>query len=344
MATGIDYNDERFAEVEADKKQALAENEKVYSGMIEQSGQFFQAQVDATKQWEQTQKQLQQEQTDFALEQIEQQKEQAQKDYTKEQKGAYADWQKQSNQYGAEAEQMAANGLTNTGFSESSKVSMYNMYQNRTVAAREGFNQIMLNYDNAMKEAILQNNSALAEIALTSLQQQLQYLLDGFQYENTLLLEQANKKLEIDNMYYGRYQDVVNQINEENALAESKRQFDLANNTASITDTVSGSDVNSNQTAITKNGYTEHGNSYETSLKSDYYFKGTKQPRYINNQKAFETPKKLQEVFGKNYSNVLGSGFKATQKIWFVGGSFYIWHSASKQYVDITDEYMKALK
>ena len=227
MATNYDinYNDERFTEVEADKKAALNEVDKTYGEMIGQSDKFYQAQIDASKQWADKQTQLQQEKTDFAIEQIEQQKGQAKKDYTKEQSGAYVDWQKQSNQYGANAEAMAAQGMQNTGFSESSQVSMYNTYQNRVAAARESYNQAVLNYNNAIKDARLQNNSILAEIAANALQQQLELSLQGFQYKNTLILEQANKKLEVDNTYYQRYQDVLNQINTENALAEEVRQY-----------------------------------------------------------------------------------------------------------------------
>jgi hypothetical protein len=221
----INYDDQRFKEVESDKKAALSENEKLYSGMINESDKYYQAQIDASKQWADKQTQLQQEQTDFAINKIEQQKDQAKKDYTKEQSGAYVDWQKQSNQYGANAEQQAAAGLTNTGFSESSQVSMYNTYQNRVATARESFNNAILNYNNAIKDAQLQNNSVLAEIAFKALQQQLELSLQGFQYKNNLLLEQANKKLEIENQYHGRWQDVLSQINTENALAEQIRQY-----------------------------------------------------------------------------------------------------------------------
>jgi hypothetical protein len=71
----------------------------------------------------------------------------------------------------------------------------------------------------------LQNNSALAEIAYKALQQQLELSLQGFQNKNQLLLEQASKKQELENTYYGRYQDVLAQMNTENALAEQIRQF-----------------------------------------------------------------------------------------------------------------------
>jgi hypothetical protein len=49
--------------------------------------------------------------------------------------------------------------------------------------------------------------------------------LQGFQYKNQLLIEKANKKTEVENNYYNRYQDVLAQINQENALAEQIRQY-----------------------------------------------------------------------------------------------------------------------
>jgi hypothetical protein len=222
----INYNDERFTQVESDKQQALTEVEKTYGSMIDQTDSYYQAQIDASKQWADKQSQLQQENTDFAIEKIEQQKQQAQKDYTKEQSGAYVDWQKQSNQYGANAEQMAMQGMSGTGYSESSQVSMYNTYQNRVASARDSLNKAMLNYDNGIKEAILQNNSALAEISFQALQQQLELSLQGFQYKNNLLTELLAQKQQTEDRYYNRYQDVLTQMNRENELAEQIRQYE----------------------------------------------------------------------------------------------------------------------
>lgn len=221
----IDYNDPRFGKVESDKSQALTDLEQTYGGMIGQSDQYYNAQIQATQDWGAKQQQIQNEQTDFAIEQINQQKDQAHKDYLKEQSASYVDWQKQSNQYGANAEKMASAGLTDTGFAESSQVSMYNTYQNRVAVARESLSRAMLNYDNQITEARLQNNAALAEIAYQTLQQSLELSLAGFQYKNQLILEQANKKVELENMYYNRYQDVLEQINHENAVKEDIRQY-----------------------------------------------------------------------------------------------------------------------
>ena len=221
----VNYEDERFDKVEDDKQAELDEWNQTYSGIIDQSDKYFQDQITAVEDSAAKQTQLQNEQTDFTIKQIEQQKEQAQKDYTKEQSGAYADWQKQSNQYGVEAEKMASAGLAGTGFSESSQVSMYNTYQNRVATARESYNKAVQNYDNAIKDAQLQNSVALAEIASQSLQQQLELSLQGFQYKNQLILDQADRKAQINDRYYNRYLDTLNQINTENTLAEQQRQF-----------------------------------------------------------------------------------------------------------------------
>ena len=224
----VNYNDERFTQVAADKNVALSDLEQTYAGMINSADSYYNSQIEASKQWADKQSELQQEQTDFAIEQIEQQKAQSQKDYIKEQSGAYVDWQKQSNKYGVNAEQKATAGLSGTGYSESSQVSMYNTYQNRVATARESYNQAVLGYNNAITEARLQNNAALAEIAYNALQQQLELSLQGFQYKNQLILDKANRKTEIENTYYNRYLDVLSQINQENALAEEIRQFNAS--------------------------------------------------------------------------------------------------------------------
>lgn len=222
----INYDDEQFKQVETEKETALNDINSKYNNMINQSDQFYQDQMNAVDDYTKTQQEIQQQQTDFAIEQVNQQKAQAEKDYTKEQKASYVDWQKQSNQYGANAEQMAANGLTNTGYSESSQVSMYNQYQGRVATARESFNRANLEFENAKKEYTLANNSKLAEIAQNALMKKLELSLQGFQYKNSLISEQIQQQQATEDRYYARWQDVLNQMNQENQFAESIRQYE----------------------------------------------------------------------------------------------------------------------
>ena len=284
----IDYNDQRFTQVESDKNVALNDLEKTYAGMIDKSDSYYQAQIDASQKWADRQAQLQQEKTDFAIEKIEQQKAQAQKDYTKEQSGAYVDWQKQSNQYGANAEQMAAQGLAGSGYSESSQVSMYNTYQNRVATAREVYSQAVLNYNNSITEARLQNNSLLAEIAYNALQQQLELSLQGFQYKNQLILDKTKQKIEVENIYYNRYQDVLDQINHENALAEQVRQYNESK-------------------ALEREKLAEQQRQYNETLALQKAQLAEEQRQY-NESLAFQKSQAAAKSSGSNSGNGKGSG------------------------------------
>ena len=221
----VNYNDKRFAQVEADKQTAINNANKTYDNMVNQTDAKYNELINATKDYATTQQQIQQDNTNFAIEKIEQQKDKTTQDYTKEQTGAYVDYQKATDQYGVNAEQLAQNGMSNTGYAETSKINAFTTYQNRYATARKSYNDAVLNYDNAIKEAQLANNAQLAEIAFKALQTQLEYSLQGFQDKNELLQTKLNTQIQLDSEYNNRYQQVLSQINTENALAEQIRHY-----------------------------------------------------------------------------------------------------------------------
>ena len=253
----VNYEEE-IKTVKSEEEAALNDLENTYGGMIDKSDSYFQSQIDAVNDYKETQTKNQQAQTDFAIKQIHQNKNNAQQDYLKEQSSAYTDWQKQSNPYGANAEQMAENGMQNSGYSESSLVSMYNAYQNRVATARESYNRAVQNYDNAISEARLQNNSILAEIAYNALQQQLQLSLQGFQYKNTLVLDKAKTKLQIDSEYYQRWLDLVgkqqqqSQFDASMALDREKFEWQKAQATKSSSGSSGGYDIKKTSSGSSK--------------------------------------------------------------------------------------------
>ncbi len=170
------------------------------------------------------------EQTEFAIDEIERQKAQAQKDYTKEQSGAYKDWQTQKDPYGVNAEKMAGAGLDGTGYAESSQVRMYNQYQARVTAARESFQRSMDNFNASITQARLQNNATLAQIAYETLVKQAEYAAT-FAMKNTELLTQlAGQKVAIKQQnqqnYMSVYQQLIQEAQYNASMAENKRQFD----------------------------------------------------------------------------------------------------------------------
>ena len=211
----VNYDDERFEQVENERMQKEADLSETYNNMIDETDKYYNNRIDATKEYAQQQSELQQANTDFAIQQIEQEKEQAQKDYTKEQKGAYTDYMKKTK---SDAQNMANSGLRNTGYSESSEVSIYNTYQNRVATAKDSLNRSLLSFNNSIQQARLANNERLAEIAYNSLQTENQLSQQAFEYKNTLILQRESELERVNELYYQRYQDVIGQINNEIAL------------------------------------------------------------------------------------------------------------------------------
>ena len=350
---GIDINDERLVNI---KNEGIAKEEEIgdtYDDIVSKTDDYYNRIDQSLQDYGETQKQLQEQRTDFTIDTIEQQKAQAEADYLKEQKGAYADWQKESNRYGANAEAMAANGLAASGYSESSQVAMFNAYQNRVATARESYNRAVLNYDNAIKDAQLQGSSALAELAFNTLQTQLQNQLQGFQYKNQLLLEKANQKLAINQTYYNRYIDQVNQINTENALAEQVRQ---ANLDEKYRRDALAEDARQFNAAMAQSASGSYGGSYDLPyvfgqtqnqpITTEYYSgninpdtqygyfeNNPHQPNNINGQPLSKTGKTQVVTSTKLYGPAAGTTGTTKQQIWQTAdGKQWIWDGLANQY------------
>ena len=228
-----DYTDERFGKVDTEYQNDMNELTQDYNDLMGSTDKYYGDIKTELQNQADKQAQIQQEQTDFAIDKIEQQKEQAHKDYLKEQSGAYVDWQKQSNPYGVGAEKMASAGLTGTGYSESSQVSMYNTYQLRVATAKESLDRAKLNYDNNIKEAMLQNNAAIAEIYSNLAVRQAELALEAFQYNNDLMRELIAAKRELKQDKWQKELAIMQQQNTEKAMAwDATKYYDTQKFTA----------------------------------------------------------------------------------------------------------------
>lgn len=239
----MDYNNQ-LTEIEVNRQNDLTQLDQQYQNAINETEQAYNKAADqytidandgrttAVEQLMETQTAL----TEQAVKEIEQQREQSEKDYIKEQAGAYADWQKQSDAYGVNAEKMASNGLTRSGYSESSQVQMYSDYQARVTSARDVFKRAELNFTNAITNARLQNNAALAQIALDAFQRQSEIALAGLTAKNGLLSEWTSQKLAVNTRYDNKYQTILDQIYREEQLRLQRDQMaqDAAQHAASL--------------------------------------------------------------------------------------------------------------
>ncbi len=221
----VNYNDDRFLKVEQEKQNQLNQYNQTYDNLINERNQFTQQQQDYVDNWKNTQTQIANDNLQHQIDLYNQQKDKANQAYQKEAEASYTDYQKEVDKYSVSRENVVANGLSNSGYAESSKVNMYNTYQNRVASARQSLNGATLQFDNAIKEAQLSNNATLAELALEQLKQNLDIALEGFNYKDTQTQNKLNWQNTINNNYYNRYQDVEDQINYENEQAEAIRQY-----------------------------------------------------------------------------------------------------------------------
>jgi len=216
----VDVNNSALTNLVDTKNQLINEAQANYNKASQGATQKYNELIQASKDYGKEQADIQQQQTNQTIAEINQNKDKTQRDYLKEQKGAYVDYANQTSQFGVNAEKMAAQGLLGSGYQESSKVSMYNTYQNRVALARQSFNDAIVQYDNQITKAQIANSAALAEIAYNSLQTQLQLSLEGLQYENELLQQLTSTKLSASTSYDNLWQSMYNTLLDESQFNE----------------------------------------------------------------------------------------------------------------------------
>ena len=319
--------------------------------------------------WAEEQKKQQQAQTDYNIGIINQNKEQAAKDTEAEIKDSYVDYMKQNNAYGGALETLASNGLATQGYAESSKIAMYNTYQNRVGTAKSALMKANTQYDNQIQQALLNNDASLAEIALQQMQESYQLALKGFEYTTNLYNQKVAYEQDINDSYFNRTQTLQSRIDSYNqqlaniteykqtaqtnydkwlkeyeeeqrqfnaSLEEQKRQYNQTYNATYKGITYDGDGeiietpkVEQKETAI-EYASRVFGNNEKTYNKDDYYFEGTNQPRYVDNKKLNKVGIKAKEIFESSRLKELGVG--EDYNIWHADGKYYVWSNTDKCY------------
>lgn len=195
-----------------EEKNPIKQADTIFDTAIDAVEQHTSDSIAAIDNYTATQEGLAQEQLDHVIQRVEQQKAQMQQDYNKEKSAAYVDYQKEVDPYGVQAEQVAASGLSNSGYAESLKTQAYVAYQNRVAVARQAYQQAVVDYDNDMIEARMQNSVAMAQLAFQTLQMRLEMALSGFQYKNSLVMEKANTRYKIAQENPEAWVEVLEQI------------------------------------------------------------------------------------------------------------------------------------
>lgn len=219
--------EERYSALEQEKQNALNNSNKTYEDLLTQNQQYSSSVNDYLNKYQTTQNDIYDKQTQFQVDLQNQNKEKAEKEYQKEaiaSKNAYYDF---INPYGVQAEIQAQNGLNRAGYSETVKSQAWTTQQNRTAQARASMNDAKLQFDNAIKEAYLNNDVNKANLALQILQQQQEEALRSFNYVSDTKQNQLSNYQNLDSEYNNRYNTLYSQIQQEKATQEAIRQWEV---------------------------------------------------------------------------------------------------------------------
>lgn len=374
--------EQRYAQLEQEKQNAYNQANKTYEDLLNQNTAYSNSVNDYLNKYQNTQNDIYDKQTQFQVDLQNQNKEKAEKEYQKEaiaSKNAYYDF---INPYGVQREVQAQNGLNGTGYSETAKSQAWTTQQNRTAQARASMNEAKLQFDNAIKEAYLNNDVNKANLALQILQQQQEEMLRNFNYISDTKQNQLSTSLNLDSEYNNRYNTLYNQIQQEKATQEAIRQWEaeMAEKQRQYNETLayqkeqdriaqqnwerefalsqaSASSSRSGGSSVSNNG------GYELSkqqIQTDYYsgsinpdtqygtFATTDkngvryQPDNVGNNKLSNSGYKVGQLISGAYGS---SGANlSNQKIWKTSDNkYYVWDGSVNDYIDVTSKVNYAL-
>ena len=355
--------DERLAQIEKAKLDAINQSNNTYDQMHQDNQNMLDQNTNYAEEYEKTQNENLDKQLEFYKQNIDKQKEQAQKNYETESLRAENDYIAYNNPYGYQAETFAAKGQLGSGLTRTAQIGSYNAYQNRLATANKAMNDAFTQYDLDMNEAIINNDVQKAQNALAKLEMILGFQQNFYDTKNQINQNQLSNNQNLNSDYYGRYMDMINQINSEKEREEAIRQFEaqmaykkeqdalamayqkerdavedarwlkeynLAKKETNYKVSGGGSEPVLGDTPVSNNEKVENGK------PEDYYFKNGYQPRYIQDNKGNYTELQPVDRVGNHF---MSSASLAKQNIWEANGKYYVWNGKAKDYVDVTKQY-----
>jgi len=226
MAMTLNANEqERVNNVYNQREKALAENNSMYEGLINQQGEVRDQQNAYLAQQQQIQNENLDKQLAYQEGIVNQQKEEAKQNQRVEENKAKNAYQNYINPYGLQNERLYSAGLGNSGVSETSKLGAYTTYQNRVSAAAGAYQKAITNYDNDINQARLNNDVQKAQNALNKLKLELQNTQDYYSNVASLSQQKLKTSQSLQSQYLDQYNTVYNQILNERKFDESVRQW-----------------------------------------------------------------------------------------------------------------------
>lgn len=123
-------------------------------------------------------------QTQMQVDNLARQKEDIDKEAIKQNRALYQDYRKASNPFGAQAENLAGQGLANSGYAETTQSRLYNTYQNNITSTLNNARDLKADVDFQINQARQNGDITIAQNALELYKQKLQLLSEEYDLRN----------------------------------------------------------------------------------------------------------------------------------------------------------------
>lgn len=168
-------------------------------------------------------------QTQIQTDELNREKEKIDKEVNKTTSGLYTNWQKEANQYGVQAEQLAQQGLANSGYAETTKTALYNTYQKNVTDTLNKARDLKSDYDFKIAQARQQGSVQQAQAAVDLYAQKLQLLTQNYelrQNREQYLYQQERDKIS-DNQWQKTFDEQVRQNEIENQWKQKNYDYQI---------------------------------------------------------------------------------------------------------------------
>jgi len=123
-------------------------------------------------------------QTQMQVDSLARQKEDIDKEATQQNRALYQDYRKATNPFGQQAENLAGQGLANSGYAETTMSRLYNTYQNNITSTLNNARDLKADVDFQINQARQNGDITLAQNALELYKQKMQLLSEEYDLRN----------------------------------------------------------------------------------------------------------------------------------------------------------------
>lgn len=252
-----------------------------------------------------------QKQTEMNVADLDRQKQEVDKDAIKTNKALYTEYKKASNPFGSTAENLASQGLGNSGYAETTQANLYNTYQKNVTDTLNNARDLKSDFDFKISQARQTGDITLAQNALNIYNQRMQLLSQEYEMRNNreqFLYQKEQDKLAQSNwereyeQQQNQWQQTFDYQKQRDAVADSQweKQYALSKKASSRSSSSSRSTSSSKKSSSSGLVVNQNNTSNNSSRPSS--------KEVIQNMKILAQPGNqgavLDGISGKKFANM----------------------------------------